>query len=420
MGHTISIADLKALALARGGECLSDTYLGVTKTLLWKCAHEHVWRAKPTNIIHSNTWCPTCAGRGRYSPEVVLQSATRHGGLCLTPLRPFKVLDKLEWECREGHRFFATAQAVVSRGSWCRTCGYEIVSKKLSGHIDRLRNIAAERGGLCLSSEYPRRGQKAQWQCADGHIFMMTPSAAKNAGQWCPTCATGVSERLCRALFEAIFSADFPKGRPKWLISPEGTLMELDGYNATLRLAFEYQGEQHYRSISRDKSDQALRRRQDYDRAKRQLCAASGVNLIEVPYTLKAAEMQSFITQKALHFNIDVAVTQHVPLASLEYYPRRRLEEMHELAKARGGECLAERYVNVTEKVRWRCSKGHEWEASLPLHKEQEAVVSKVQSKEEVDLRRFVPTRRSARRCLSRDRVQEHQRPYQVALFGRA
>ncbi|WP_373322126.1 zinc-ribbon domain-containing protein [Paraburkholderia adhaesiva] len=29
----------------------------------------------------------------------------------------------------------------------------------------------------------------------------------------------------------------------------------------------------------------------------------------------------------------------------------------------RTGECLSERYVNNETKLRWRCAKGHEWEA---------------------------------------------------------
>ena len=34
-------------------------------------------------------------------------------------------------------------------------------------------------------------------------------------------------------------------------------------------------------------------------------------------------------------------------------------------ASARGGECLAGRYVTVITPVRWRCQQGHEWEAAF-------------------------------------------------------
>jgi hypothetical protein len=41
----------------------------------------------------------------------------------------------------------------------------------------------------------------------------------------------------------------------------------------------------------------------------------------------------------------------------------RRLQEMQQLAMARGGVCLSKRYVDNKTKLRWRCAKGHEWSA---------------------------------------------------------
>ena len=38
------------------------------------------------------------------------------------------------------------------------------------------------------------------------------------------------------------------------------------------------------------------------------------------------------------------------------------IEEMHEIARSRGGTCLSETYVS--SKLRWRCAQGHEWEAT--------------------------------------------------------
>ena len=40
------------------------------------------------------------------------------------------------------------------------------------------------------------------------------------------------------------------------------------------------------------------------------------------------------------------------------------IEEMQSIAKARRGLCLSTEYVNARLKLRWRCSEGHEWDAS--------------------------------------------------------
>jgi hypothetical protein len=40
------------------------------------------------------------------------------------------------------------------------------------------------------------------------------------------------------------------------------------------------------------------------------------------------------------------------------------IEEMKDIALERGGKCLSEEYINAHIPLRWRCSEGHEWEAT--------------------------------------------------------
>ena len=42
---------------------------------------------------------------------------------------------------------------------------------------------------------------------------------------------------------------------------------------------------------------------------------------------------------------------------------RDDVEEMQRIAKERGGECLSAKYINAKEKLKWKCSEGHEWKA---------------------------------------------------------
>lgn len=41
-----------------------------------------------------------------------------------------------------------------------------------------------------------------------------------------------------------------------------------------------------------------------------------------------------------------------------------RYQEIHALAAKNGGNCLSTAYLNARTQYRWRCSMGHEWEAS--------------------------------------------------------
>lgn len=42
---------------------------------------------------------------------------------------------------------------------------------------------------------------------------------------------------------------------------------------------------------------------------------------------------------------------------------RLTIEQMHEIAQSRGGECLSMEYINARTPLLWRCAEGHEWEA---------------------------------------------------------
>jgi hypothetical protein len=108
--------------------------------------------------------------------------------------------------------------------------------------------------------------------------------------------ATKKNEARCRQVFEDIFQRPFPTVRPSFLKRGNGRALELDGYNKDLKLAFEYQGIQHYkyspwfhRSV-KDYESQVQR-----DREKREMCKRANVTVIEIPHTVKYDKLDSYI-----------------------------------------------------------------------------------------------------------------------------
>ena len=55
--------------------------------------------------------------------------------------------------------------------------------------------------------------------------------------------------------FEKIYNKKFAKCKPLWLKNQRGSQLELDGYNDELKIAFEYQGRQHYEDNNWMKSE---------------------------------------------------------------------------------------------------------------------------------------------------------------------
>lgn len=70
-----NIAQLKAHAADKGGDCLSEVYINNKVPLLWTCIHGHKWRANVDSIMRLSTWCPSCPGY--YHQELTRQIFTK-------------------------------------------------------------------------------------------------------------------------------------------------------------------------------------------------------------------------------------------------------------------------------------------------------------------------------------------------------
>ncbi len=114
----------------------------------------------------------------------------------------------------------------------------------------------------------------------------------------CGNCSTFESEKYCRIVFEEIFECKFRKCRPKFLNG-----LEYDGYNEELKIAFEYNGIQHYKYIDyfHKNGKDSLHKQQERDELKRKLSLENNITLIEIPYTYNIRykdKMKEYIRQQ--------------------------------------------------------------------------------------------------------------------------
>jgi hypothetical protein len=87
--------------------------------LRWQRGAGHEWEATAGHVIHSESWCPYCAGRASWEEMQAL--AAGYGGRCLSKTVG-KTRERLLWECKAGHRFERTPMAARD-GRWCPECG---------------------------------------------------------------------------------------------------------------------------------------------------------------------------------------------------------------------------------------------------------------------------------------------------------
>jgi Zn finger protein HypA/HybF involved in hydrogenase expression len=110
---------LQAIALERSGKLISEKYLGIFEHLEWECVKGHRFKAAPNNVKNSGSWCPKCLGRGRNIQDMHAVAVSR-GGKCLSE-EYINSVTPLQWECHEGHQWNARPNNVFF-GTWCPIC----------------------------------------------------------------------------------------------------------------------------------------------------------------------------------------------------------------------------------------------------------------------------------------------------------
>jgi phage FluMu protein Com len=90
---------------------------------------------------------------------------------------------RMHWRCGTcGHDWWQSANPIAYAGTWCPRCnGPRLVS------IEDMKELARERGGLCLSETYVNTKTHLKWRCSRGHEWPAMPLNVQK-GHWCPEC----------------------------------------------------------------------------------------------------------------------------------------------------------------------------------------------------------------------------------------
>ena len=123
-----------------------------------------------------------------------------------------------------------------------------------------------------------------------------------------PTESKGELE--CRRVLQYLFKKPFDKARPDFLRNPVtgGSFnLELDCFQADMRLAVEYSGRQHFEYTPYFHRNKDAFTNQKYrDHMKAQMCKENGINLIVIPYTVKLQDIKWTIEKELRRLGYDV------------------------------------------------------------------------------------------------------------------
>jgi hypothetical protein len=243
----------KEIAEMNDGRCLSPTYKNTKTKMEWECREGHTWLATLNDIKYSDSWCPFCS-KCRLADGLAasIQIALNRGGRCLSDTY-VNNSTRMEWECKCGHVWGAMFRD-VSSGKWCKKCALRSMVDKIriKDGLECAKKIAKDRGGLCLSSVFHKTHDRLEWECQFKHIWHASLHCVKDARSWCPECKNFKTQNRLKHLIQEVLNdlkiiSNF-RGFD-WLVCQSGAKQEIDIWAPELKLAIEYDGEQHFRPV---------------------------------------------------------------------------------------------------------------------------------------------------------------------------
>ncbi len=267
---------------------------------------------------------------------------------------------------------FSTPQSLLnSKGcSYClqkQTKG-EFKTNKLKEIYDYVKKI----GGKCLSIDYLNNLDNLKFQCEKGHIFYESWADVKYSMRWCKECAPNrlIGETLTRMILEHLLTTKLPSTYLRTM----GRL-QLDGYCNELKVAFEYQGYQHYTkgSYFHNNADE-YKKQQARDSQKKLLCKDNGITLIEVFEfkTIRKSRISIFVDEiKSLLNQLGIEYTKTPFVIDLERLYKGRESRLFEIAKleVEKEKATIQDYIGSESNHIIKCKEGHKTSKKLSVLK---------------------------------------------------
>ena len=265
-----------------------------------KCENDHSRELKVISIHNFNYNCKRCNNNEKRNEAI--EEKAKENNYTINGLKSNSEPDDIiTVSCVNDHPFDIEVAKMFKFNYKCAECNGNNV-------ISEAKKIAELRAGKCLSKEYEGYNVKLKWICYYKHEFSATFNNVKG-GSWCPDCNIYLGESISRKILETLFDVKFIKVRPDWLNN-----FELDGYcdnviinREKYKIAFEYQGRQHYEFIECwNETVEDFEIRKERDKEKVVMCKENDVILIVIPYTVKLKDLQKFIMDECLENGIEI------------------------------------------------------------------------------------------------------------------
>ena len=362
---------------------------GSNKKVWWKCSLGHEWQAAVVERADRGTGCPYCANQKVWigfndlattNPNVASEwNYNKNQELLLTMVPPGS-LKRVWWKCSLGHEWQATIVNRTTNGYGCPVCSGHKVLVGFNDLATICPDVAEEwhptkNGTLKPTDVTIGSGKKVWWICRKGHEWKASIDSRTLSRSGCPTCnqelKTSFPEQAilfyCSKLTLAESrNTDYGK--------------EIDIYLPKYRIGIEHNGRYYHKD------------KQEHDKKKIAFFAQKGIRIISVVESDKNSVSDNTIEYRVASNkeSLNWAIGELLELIGFEKVDidaERDASKIYEqYIIAEKANSLASKYPEIAKewnyeknglltpelvsnasgkKVWWKCSKGHEWQATV-------------------------------------------------------
>lgn len=241
--------------------------------------------------------CPYCSGRYKTNADILPTIKNKNVEL----ISEYTGNEKpITCRCKEcGNVWTTLPKVLVTNGSGCPVCGkLKAVKAESKSHDEFVAELKKINPHIEVLGEYKNTHHKIKCRCKiDNTIWYGYPANLLNRSAGCPTCSMSYSER---EMLDVLKKLGFNIVSQHTIDGCEyKSKLKFDAFDIDRNIAFEYNGEQHYRPVDfagkgEKWAKKQLQLTQNREKAKIEFCSKNKIPIIIVPYW-ERNNMESFI-----------------------------------------------------------------------------------------------------------------------------
>lgn len=279
-----------------------------------KCGHE--FPKTPHNVLVGQG-CPKCAIKSRALKransldDFIERMNVISPTIKITGRNYVNSKTKIDCECLVcGEKMKKTPDSLL-RGKGCRKCSFKKIHDAHCFTQEEFeRRMSKSNPSVKIIGRYYNRDTEILCECKKcGRRWNTKPVCVLNMGHGCPKCRMSRGEKMLKLILDE-YGINYDTQHTFDDCVYEAKL-KFDAFDLDNRVAYEYQGQQHYYPVnfggcSDEDAQRDFEVDQIRDNIKREYCKEHNIPLIEIPYW-ERDNMRDFLIDKWKELNLNIA-----------------------------------------------------------------------------------------------------------------